>query len=274
DGLEADVEVTTGLVPGVAVGATECTGRDAGVSAGVSAGVPAAANDDLEADKNQGEEIKILAIREGAEAAATGESGDEAGTRDRGESGDEAGTRGGGSGTATESQQPAVGVALLPALLPVMKFMHGVKLVTFAASLPLLVANGGGSSMGVTVNQTLALALPGACDVQTPSVSQCNGKLTFLILIASNSRKRSSKFSSTYPRPSKCSRGSPAESPDDSSDDTPTTGSDSDIPSEGTGSKTVPTTSVSSDRITIQSTLHIAVFLVSVISSASAATGF
>lgn len=35
--------------------------------------------------------------------------------------------------------------------------------------------------MGVTVNQTLALALPGACDVQTPSVSQCNGKLTFLI---------------------------------------------------------------------------------------------
>lgn len=33
----------------------------------------------------------------------------------------------------TESQQPAVGVALLPALLPVMKFMHGVKLVTCEA---------------------------------------------------------------------------------------------------------------------------------------------
>ncbi|KAK1306039.1 hypothetical protein QJS10_CPA10g00752 [Acorus calamus] len=35
--------------------------------------------------------------------------------------------------------------------------------------------NGGGSSFGINVNQTLALALPGACNVQTPPVSQCNG---------------------------------------------------------------------------------------------------
>ncbi|KAK1286104.1 hypothetical protein QJS10_CPB20g01573 [Acorus calamus] len=34
--------------------------------------------------------------------------------------------------------------------------------------------NGGGSSFGINVNQTLALALPGACNVQTPPVSQCN----------------------------------------------------------------------------------------------------
>ncbi|KAF7150753.1 hypothetical protein RHSIM_Rhsim02G0026700 [Rhododendron simsii] len=34
--------------------------------------------------------------------------------------------------------------------------------------------NGGGSSMGINVNQTLALALPGACGVQTPPVSRCN----------------------------------------------------------------------------------------------------
>ncbi|PIN19471.1 hypothetical protein CDL12_07842 [Handroanthus impetiginosus] len=34
---------------------------------------------------------------------------------------------------------------------------------------------GGASSLGVTINQTLALDLPGACNVQTPPVSRCNG---------------------------------------------------------------------------------------------------
>ncbi|KAL0419878.1 UNVERIFIED_CONTAM: hypothetical protein Sradi_1401300 [Sesamum radiatum] len=33
---------------------------------------------------------------------------------------------------------------------------------------------GGSSSLGIAINQTLALALPGACNVQTPPVSQCN----------------------------------------------------------------------------------------------------
>ncbi|XP_043693804.1 non-specific lipid transfer protein GPI-anchored 5-like isoform X2 [Telopea speciosissima] len=37
------------------------------------------------------------------------------------------------------------------------------------------VLSGGGSSLGINVNQTQALALPGACNVQTPSVSKCNG---------------------------------------------------------------------------------------------------
>ncbi|KAG1347748.1 non-specific lipid transfer protein GPI-anchored 2 [Cocos nucifera] len=36
------------------------------------------------------------------------------------------------------------------------------------------VLNGGASSLGITINQTRALALPGACKVQTPPVSQCN----------------------------------------------------------------------------------------------------
>ncbi|KAE9606474.1 hypothetical protein Lal_00013973 [Lupinus albus] len=36
------------------------------------------------------------------------------------------------------------------------------------------VLNGGGSSLGINVNQTQALALPGACSVQTPPSSQCN----------------------------------------------------------------------------------------------------
>lgn len=37
------------------------------------------------------------------------------------------------------------------------------------------VLNGGGSSMGINVNQTQALALPDACNVQTPPVSRCIG---------------------------------------------------------------------------------------------------
>ena len=37
------------------------------------------------------------------------------------------------------------------------------------------VVNGGASSLGVNVNQTQALALPGACNVQTPSIGRCNG---------------------------------------------------------------------------------------------------
>uniref|UniRef100_A0A5B7BX39 Bifunctional inhibitor/plant lipid transfer protein/seed storage helical domain-containing protein n=1 Tax=Davidia involucrata TaxID=16924 RepID=A0A5B7BX39_DAVIN len=34
--------------------------------------------------------------------------------------------------------------------------------------------NGGGSALGVNINQTLALALPGACNVQTLPVSKCD----------------------------------------------------------------------------------------------------
>ncbi|GLT74336.1 hypothetical protein SLA2020_461410 [Shorea laevis] len=36
------------------------------------------------------------------------------------------------------------------------------------------ILNNGGSSLGITINQTLALELPKACNVQTPSISQCN----------------------------------------------------------------------------------------------------
>ncbi|XWS39289.1 hypothetical protein CRYUN_Cryun18bG0038500 [Craigia yunnanensis] len=36
------------------------------------------------------------------------------------------------------------------------------------------VLNGGGSSLGITINQTKALALPGSCNVQTPPTSRCN----------------------------------------------------------------------------------------------------
>ncbi|CAL9221899.1 unnamed protein product [Arabidopsis halleri] len=36
------------------------------------------------------------------------------------------------------------------------------------------VLNGGGSQLGINVNQTQALGLPRACNVQTPPVSRCN----------------------------------------------------------------------------------------------------
>ncbi|KAJ1423829.1 Plant lipid transfer protein/Par allergen [Sesbania bispinosa] len=35
------------------------------------------------------------------------------------------------------------------------------------------VLNGGGSSLGININQTQALALPSACKVQTPPITQC-----------------------------------------------------------------------------------------------------
>ncbi|KAK6164652.1 hypothetical protein DH2020_001516 [Rehmannia glutinosa] len=85
---------------------------------------------------------------------------------------------------------------------------------------------GGASNFGIAVNQTLALALPGACNVQTPPVSQCdagNGPAT------------------SAPAPAY----SPSISPADEMPEDPNTPSDTDIPS-GTGSKTVPTTDGSS----------------------------
>ncbi|KAL0376643.1 UNVERIFIED_CONTAM: hypothetical protein Scaly_0781900 [Sesamum calycinum] len=36
------------------------------------------------------------------------------------------------------------------------------------------VLNGGGSNLGLNINRTQALALPTACNVQTPPVSRCN----------------------------------------------------------------------------------------------------
>ncbi|XP_028762155.1 non-specific lipid-transfer protein-like protein At2g13820 [Neltuma alba] len=80
------------------------------------------------------------------------------------------------------------------------------------------VLNGGGSSLGLTINQTLALSLPGACKVQTPPVSQCKA--------AGNAPTS----------PSNSPAGSPVGSPEGS-----IVPSASDVPNSGTGSKTVPT---------------------------------
>jgi Probable lipid transfer len=48
------------------------------------------------------------------------------------------------------------------------------------------VLNGGSSSgsLGMTINETRALELPGACKVQTPSASNCNSKYNLITMIS------------------------------------------------------------------------------------------
>ncbi|XP_059625179.1 non-specific lipid transfer protein GPI-anchored 5-like [Cornus florida] len=100
--------------------------------------------------------------------------------------------------------------------------------------------NGGGTSMGFNINQTLAMALPGACNVQTPSVSQCN--------------------SANGPT---TSATSPTSSPADSSNETPETPTTTSVPSipSGTGSKTVPTTSGSTSDGSMTKLPHLTIFV-------------
>ncbi|KAI3798162.1 hypothetical protein L1987_33431 [Smallanthus sonchifolius] len=78
------------------------------------------------------------------------------------------------------------------------------------------VLNGGGSSLGLNINQTQALELPGACNVQTPPTSQCNA-------------------------------ASPGGSPTSSSPNNPS--------GSGRGSNTIPTDNGSSDAISTRFTL-------------------
>ncbi|GMI69353.1 hypothetical protein HRI_000604600 [Hibiscus trionum] len=125
--------------------------------------------------------------------------------------------------------------------------------------------NGGGSSFGITINQTKALSLPGACNVQTPPVSRCNGAsgqaaapLSSALSPAADtvssavSPAAATVSSAVSPAAAQVSSAvSPAAAPvssavsptADSSDETPDTPAASSMPSipAGTGSKTVPT---------------------------------
>ncbi|KAF7153318.1 hypothetical protein RHSIM_Rhsim01G0273100 [Rhododendron simsii] len=171
------------------------------------------------------------------------------------------------------------------------------KLSNVVQSQPLCLCsllNGGGSQYGITVNQTLALGLPGVCNVQTPPVSRCNAASA---PTASAATTKSAPVGSPPPVVSPVSATvgspppadspesvqvgspSPADSPSDSSDDTlpenQTEPSESSNPSAGTGSKTVPSTAgVSSGGSTIKSPLQVAVFLLFIVSCASSATTF
>ncbi|KAG2721823.1 hypothetical protein I3760_02G099300 [Carya illinoinensis] len=89
--------------------------------------------------------------------------------------------------------------------------------------------NGGGAALGITINRTLAHALPGACNVQTLPISRCN---------AANGPASSSPVASPV--------GSPEGLPGTSSNE-PSNFSTSSSES-GAGSKTVPTTGASSSN--------------------------
>ncbi|KDP21429.1 hypothetical protein JCGZ_21900 [Jatropha curcas] len=96
--------------------------------------------------------------------------------------------------------------------------------------------NGGGSSVGISINQTLALSLPGACNVQTPPASRCNDNGP---------------------------AASPLSPPADSSDDTPSTPNTSSMPTipAGGGSKRVPAAGTSDATIT-RMQLHLSLFMI------------
>ncbi|KAK8623726.1 hypothetical protein V6N13_065089 [Hibiscus sabdariffa] len=99
------------------------------------------------------------------------------------------------------------------------------------------VLNGGGSSLGITINQTQALALPGSCNIQTPPISSCNA---------------------ASPAPADSPAGSPESG--DSPVGSPESGS---IIPTGDGSKSVPSAQEngSSDGNTTKSSLSLFVLL-------------
>ncbi|XP_061975034.1 non-specific lipid transfer protein GPI-anchored 5-like [Populus nigra] len=113
--------------------------------------------------------------------------------------------------------------------------------------------NGGGASLGLNINETLALALPAACKVQTPPVSKCNDI------------------------------NGPVMSPADSPDGLP--GNSSSTPScrwkfyilrkHRGGSKTVPATGGSpGNGLIINKTLQLVLFVVFMASSASTLSSY
>ncbi|KAL3531323.1 hypothetical protein ACH5RR_010645 [Cinchona calisaya] len=88
--------------------------------------------------------------------------------------------------------------------------------------------NGAGNPMNLNINQTLALTLPGACNVQTPPVSQCNAVVNGPASSPATSPASSTPdVSNTTPENPTTTPANPTPSPT--------------IPS-GTASKTVPTT--------------------------------
>ncbi|XP_024167846.1 non-specific lipid transfer protein GPI-anchored 5 isoform X1 [Rosa chinensis] len=123
--------------------------------------------------------------------------------------------------------------------------------------------NGGGSTLGITINQTLALSLPGACNVKTPPVSQCK---------SANGPTTSSASTPTASSPADNSNNQTPE--DANTPEAAITPSASDVPAGG--SKTVPSTDgdTSNGSRSINALLHFVLFLIFVVSCASSITKF
>ncbi|KAF9682905.1 hypothetical protein SADUNF_Sadunf05G0156500 [Salix dunnii] len=114
--------------------------------------------------------------------------------------------------------------------------------------------NGGGSSLGISINQTLALALPTACNVQTPPISRCNA-------------------ADGPAAPPASSPGTPPSDTSDATPEAPTTVSTPSIPA-GSGSKTVPPSTGTSDASIVRKQLHLDIFLIFSVLCASSVFGF
>ncbi|GFP84056.1 non-specific lipid-transfer protein-like protein at2g13820 [Phtheirospermum japonicum] len=109
-----------------------------------------------------------------------------------------------------------------------------------------VIASGdGGGSLGVSINQTLALGLPSVCNVETPPVSRCN---------AANG-------------PAMSPVGSPESSPPESADGSPASPTSPSV----TGSKTTPSSGTTSNGSTTKNNLIQLIFVFITASYASAA---
>ncbi|KAL7220413.1 hypothetical protein ACSBR2_013320 [Camellia fascicularis] len=121
--------------------------------------------------------------------------------------------------------------------------------------------SGGGSTLGININQTRALALPRACNVQTPPISRCN---------AASPSASPSPSPSTSPTVTTASPTVTTASPAVSTAGTPE--APNTVPS-GTGSKTVPSSqSGSSDASSTRMAISLLFFLLFVASYASTST--
>ncbi|KAI3773069.1 hypothetical protein L6452_04267 [Arctium lappa] len=118
--------------------------------------------------------------------------------------------------------------------------------------------NGGGANLGISINQTLALSLPSACDVQTPPVSQCDG--------VANGPTPSSVESPTS--------NSPPGSSSDEIPEAPTSTSKPTIPTVPTGgSKSVPSSGGdTSNGVIVRAPIHVLVYALVVVSCTSVVT--
>ncbi|XP_020095901.1 non-specific lipid-transfer protein-like protein At2g13820 [Ananas comosus] len=127
------------------------------------------------------------------------------------------------------------------------------------------VLGGAASSLGVAINNTRALELPGACKVKTPPVSQCNAVSGAPAASPTASPTPVTTTPATPTTPETPTMPSGATTPA-----TPTTPTTPSVPSaSGTGSKTTPsTTAQSSDGVSTKSATISVLFLAALVSVA------
>ncbi|PWA77719.1 non-specific lipid-transfer protein-like protein [Artemisia annua] len=102
--------------------------------------------------------------------------------------------------------------------------------------------NGGGPNLGISINQTTALSLPGACNVQTPPVSQCNAVANGPTPSTANGPTSSTANGPTASTTDSTASNSPSTSPTE--ENSPSTSPTEETPEAptSTGNPTVPTT--------------------------------